>query len=98
MASRVSENVVLGMPLSTAHNCSLEFSRLVLLVNGRELTCTDRHERVLMSSVQVTAEPVIPPQTETALLCQATARNFCLLGLVEGYQEHIPIATSLNRP
>lgn len=84
------------MPFLTANNCLLGFIQPVLLVDSKELTCIDRHERLLVSNVQVTREVVIPPRTETALLRQVTARNFCPLGLVKDHTQKIPMTTSLN--
>lgn len=69
VASRLSEDAILGMSCLTARNCYLEFARPVLLVDGREFTCTDRHGRLLISDVQVTREVLIPYRTETAHLC-----------------------------
>lgn len=47
VVSWVSEDVILGMPFFTAHSCSLDFARPVLLVDGKELTRTDQHGRML---------------------------------------------------
>lgn len=78
VVSRISKTI-LGMPFLSAHNCSLDFARSVLRVDGRDLICTDRYGRLLMSNVKVTREMVIPPRTETALLCRHMARASALL-------------------
>lgn len=70
----------------------------MLLIDGRELTYTSRHGRHLLCSVRVTVEPTIPPTMETILPCRVTIHNFCLLGLVKGYAEDLPVATNLNWP
>ena len=53
VVSRLSENAILGMPFFVTHQCSLEFEQSVVWVNGRQLVCTDRHEQLLQSKVQV---------------------------------------------
>lgn len=65
----------------------MDFAKQVLLVDVRELACTDRHGILLMSNVQVTHEVVIPP---------TTARNFCPFGPVEDHPENIPMVASVN--
>lgn len=53
VVSRVSKDAILEMTYLTAHNCSLDVDRPVLLVDGKELTRTDRHDRLLVSKIQV---------------------------------------------
>lgn len=50
---------ILGMCFLTTHNCSMDFSRPVHWVDGKELDCTDRHGKLLRSTDQVTREVVI---------------------------------------
>ena len=61
VVSRINEDAILGMPFLVAHNCSIEFHQPVIQVDGRKLKCTDRHGRLLISSVQVTRELIVPP-------------------------------------
>lgn len=68
-----------------------------LQIHGRELICTNRHGRLPLSNIQVTRAVVILPRTKMAL-CRVTAKDFCLLGLVEGWLESLPVATNLNWP
>lgn len=98
VVSQRSEDTILGMPFFTTHNCSLDFAGSVLLVDGKALTCTDRHWRMLMNSVWMTREVGIPSETEATLLCRVTIRNYSSLGLIKGHSEHLPVATNLNRP
>ena len=73
-----------AMPFLVAHNCSMEFHQPIIQVDGQKLKCTDRHGRLLISSVQITKELVVPPRTEMAVPCRVTTRNFCPLGVIEG--------------
>ena len=98
VVSRISEDAILGMPFLVAHNCAMEFNQSTVQVDGKRLKCTDRHGRLLVSSVQVTHELVVPPRTEMTVPCRVTTRNFCPLGVIEGQADGLPIATSLNRP
>ena len=61
VVSRINEDAILGMPFLVAHNCAMEFDQPVVRVDGKKLKCTDRHGRLLVSSVQVTRELVVPP-------------------------------------
>lgn len=54
--SQIIGNSVLGIPILTAHSCSLDITRPMMLVDGKALTSTDLHRRMLMSSVQVTRD------------------------------------------
>lgn len=56
----------------------------------------DRHDELLISNVLVTREVAIPPQTETAIFCEVTARKFNSLRLKEGHPNKLPVETSLN--
>lgn len=96
--SLVNKDAILGILFRTAYNCSLVFTRPVLLVDSRELTCTDRYRKLPISNMQVTCGVVIPLLTETVLLCRFTARNFHPLRSVKCYPEKLPVATTLNRP
>ena len=98
VVSRINEDAILGMPFLVAHNCSMEFQQPIIQVDGHKLKCTDRHGRLLISSVQITKELVVPPRTEMAVPCRVTTRNFCPLGVIEGQTDGLPVATSLNRP
>ena len=98
VVSRISEDAILGMPFLVAHNCAMEFNQSTVQVDGKRLKCTDRHGRLLVSSVQVTRELVVPPRTEMTVPCRVTTQNFCPLGVIERQTDGLPIATSLNRP
>ena len=76
----------------------MEFDQPAVQIDGKKLKCMDRHGRLLVSSVQVTREVVVPPRTEMAVPCRVTTRNFCPLGVIEGRKDGLPVAASLNRP
>ena len=98
VVSRINEDAILGMPFLVAHNCSMEFNQPMIQVDGKRLKCTDRHGRLLVSSVQVTRDLVVPPRTEMAVQCRVTTKNFCPIGIIEEHTDGPPVATSLNRP
>ena len=98
VVSQISEDAILGMPFLVAHNCSMDFNQPVVQVDGRKLTCTDRHGRLLLSNLQVTREVVVPPRTEMNIQCRVAAKNFSPVGLIEGNPGGLPVASSLNRP
>ena len=89
VVSSISEDAILGMPFLAAHNCTMDFGRPVLTINGRELTCTDRHGWLLASRVQICWGVTISPETETNILCRLTSRNHCPIGMVEGDTDQV---------
>ena len=98
VVSRISEDVILGMPFLAHHSCSIDFNSTKVVVDGRQIECTDRHGRRLTSSVQLIRETTIPPETEMTLQCRVTAREHCPVGLIEGKADGLCLATSVNRP
>ena len=64
VVSHINEDAILGTPFLVAHNCAMEFNQLIVQVDGKKLKCTDRHGRLLVSSVQVTHELVVPPDRD----------------------------------
>ena len=98
VVSRISEDVILGMPFLARHSCTIDFNSTQVIVDGRQIECTDRHGRQLASSIQVIRETTIPPETEMTLQCRVTAREYCPVGLIEGRTDGLCLATSVNRP
>ena len=73
VVSRISEDVILGMPFLAHHSCTIDFNSTKVVVDGRQIECTYRHGRRLTSSVQLIQETTIPPETEMTLQCWVTA-------------------------
>ena len=94
----ISEDAILGMPFLTDHGCSLDFSRPTLKLAGRELTCTDRHGRLLLSKVQILRDTMLPPNTEVLVNGKVNSQNFFPLGVVEAQQDGPMLAASVSRP
>ena len=59
--SRINEDAILEMPFLVAHYCAMEFNQLIVQIDGKKLKCTDRHCWLLVGSVPVTHELVVPP-------------------------------------
>ena len=51
VVSRISEDVILGMPFLAHHSCTIDFNSTKVVVDGRQIECTDSHERRLTSFV-----------------------------------------------
>lgn len=60
--------------------------------------CTGRHDQFLVSQVQVVLSVRLQHKAGLLILCGLKACDFVPLGLVEGGQEGINIASSLNGP
>ena len=96
--SQISEDAILGMPFLTNHDCRIEFTKPVVTFGGRELVCTDRYGRLMVSRVQTVRKVTIPPQTEVALSCRLTSHNYVPEGLIESSSDKVVLANSINRP
>ena len=98
VVSQISEDIILGMPFLANHSCSIDFHSPKVVVDRRQIECTDRHGRQLTSSVQLVRETTIPPETEMTLQCRVTAKTPCPLDLIEGRTDGLCLATSVNQP
>lgn len=90
--SHISKDAILGMPFLVAHYCTMEFKRPILRVEGKELTCSDRHGHLLLSKIQIMREVVVTLQIEMMIQCQVTAQNFRPVRLTEGWPAPVPPA------
>ena len=90
VVSRINKDAILSMLFLVTHNCAMEFNQPIVQVDGRKLKCTDRHGRLLVSSIQNTHELVVPPRTEMAVLNRVTTRKLCPLGVIEGQTDRPP--------
>ena len=98
VVSQINEDAILGMPFLTKHGCTMEFNRPTVTVDGKELLCTDRYGRLLISSVQIVRNQTIPPGMETTVLCRLSAYNHTPLGVIESLSSSLPVASSINTP
>ena len=64
----------------------------------RELVCTDRHGKVLVSRVQLLREVTIPPNTEMMLQGRLNTRDHPDWGLIEPEPDGVLVAANLSRP
>ena len=84
VVSRISEDVILGMPFLANHSCSIDFHSTRVVVDGRQIKCMERHGRQLTSFVQLVKETTIPPEMEMTPQCWVTSKTPCSIGLIEG--------------
>ena len=96
--SQINEDAILGMPFLTSHGCIMEFGRPTITIDNRELSCTDRYGRLLVSHVHIVRQQVLPPRMEAAILCRISVHNYPPIGVIESHSSELPIATSLNYP
>lgn len=101
VVSRISEDAILSRQFVMADQCSIDFTRPVLQEDKKELVCTDRHRRLLLSLqvqvFQVMRAVVVPAHAEMSIQCRITERNFCAVILVKGRPGNMSVATILNR-
>ena len=98
VVGKISEDVILGMPFLTDHQCTMVFGTSTVLIEGKEVRCTDRHGRQLVSEIQVERPVILEPHTEQMVLARVISPNYCPVGLVESGGQQVPIATSLSTP
>lgn len=84
LVSKISHDVILGVPFLEENKCTLEFANSVLNVNGSELPCTDRDGRFLNSKVQLIRPVEILPRSECHVQCRLNSLAASDTGLVEG--------------
>ena len=58
------EDIILGMSFLMKHDCSIDFRRGTLELQGKRLTCTDRQGIPMAYKVQVYREVELPPGRE----------------------------------
>lgn len=93
--SQISEDEILGMTFLITHKCTMGFMQLVPQVYGKELTCIDRHGRLLLINIHVTRAVVVASWTEINI--QSLPENFYLMRLIKGQLGNLPISSSMNR-
>ena len=98
VVSQISEDGILGMPFLTARDCTLLFNRPSLMMQDKELPCTDRYGRALVCGVQVLKDVHLGPGAETVVLCKMNASKYPVMGMIESRLPELPVAASLNRP
>ena len=97
VVSRISKDVILGMPFLANHSCSINFHSTRVVVDGRQIECMNRQGRQLTSSMQLVRDTAIPPETKMTLQCRVTAKTPCPIGLIERWTEGLYLATSVNQ-
>ena len=80
IVNQLNEDAILGIPFLTAHCCKMECDRPVISLRGKELTCTDKHVRLMIAKVQAWKSTVIQPGTEVSVVCMISTRNYSPLG------------------
>ena len=100
VVGQADEDVILGMPFLTHQDCAMDFKRQTLVLQKKELKCTDRLGRALVSTVQVYKAVEVPPRHEVVVTGRVTDRAARLPGIIEGQAEgtELMIAASLVEP
>ena len=83
IVSQIDEDAILGMPFLVEHHCAMEFRKPVLQLDGQEVRCTDRQEKMLDSHVQAAREAELPAASQGSDLREMTSREFCSTGVAE---------------
>ena len=92
------EDIILGMSFFIKNDCTLDFKRGTLELQGKQLVCTDRNGHPLMYKVQVYKGVELPPGEEVTVAGRVPVEAAQFQGIVEGYGEKVLVAASLNQP
>jgi len=85
------------MPFLQRHGCHIDFSKSVMVMGHKELTCVDKLGRPLAGGVQVVQSCTIPGHSRVTVHCKVDGGYSSRLGVVESMQGRIRPAHSLNR-
>ena len=62
MVCPIKEDGILGMPFLTDHNCTIQFNRACLSIDGKDIMCTDQYGRSLSEKLHMLKHTDIPPR------------------------------------
>lgn len=96
--SRISENAILGMPFLEKHKCQMNFGEATLHLANQGLACNGCYGRWLRSHIQVVNQQQIPPGSKKLLTARITTRTHGPLGLVEGGNFSVSVASCISAP
>jgi len=94
---QLNEDAILGMPFLQRHGCHIDFSKSVMLMGDKELTCVDKLGRSLAGGIQVVRHCTIPAHSRATVHCKVDGGYLSGLGVVENTHARIRPAHSLNR-
>lgn len=98
VVSGIKEDAILGMPFLKENKCIIEFEQSTINIGLKSLQCTDRLGRLLTNKVQVVRQTVLPPSTESHVICRINTQAYPPVGVVERSEGSLLVATSLNCP
>lgn len=101
LVAKLQDDAILGLSFLERFNCSMQFGRPILNIDGRDLMCTDQWGNPMASKVQLIRPTVVPPASETLLVCKLNNRPHGAVGIVESSCSKLPelsLAASLCCP
>jgi len=85
------------MPFLQRHGCHIDFSKFVMLMGNKKLTCVDKLGRSLAGGIQVVWSCTIPGSSRATVHCKVNGGYVSGLGAVESMHGRIWPAHSRNR-
>jgi len=85
------------MPFLQRHGCHIDFSKSVMVMGHKELTCVDKLGRPLAGGIKVVRSCTIPGCSRATVHCKVDGGYVSGLGVVESTHGRIRPAHSLNR-
>jgi len=94
---QLNEDAILGMPFLQRHGCHIDFSKSVMVMGHKELTCVDKLGRSLAGGIQVVRSCTIPGHSWVPVHCKVDSGYSSGLGVVESMHGRIRPTHSFDR-
>jgi len=89
IVGQLNEDAIVGMPFLQRHGCHIDFSKSVILMGNKELTCVDKLGRPLAGGIQVVRNCTIPGHSQAIVHCKVDGGYLSGLGVVESTHARI---------
>jgi len=89
IVEQLNEDAILGMPFLHRHECHIDFSKSVMVMGDKDLTCVDKLGRPLAGGIQVVRSCTIPGHSRVTVHCKVDDEYLSGLGVVESTHARI---------
>ena len=98
VVGETDEDIILGMSFLSDQDCSMDFRRGTLVLQKKELVCTDRLGRPLVNKVHIYKAVELPPGQEVTVVGRVPGATAFVPGVIEGRSDQVLLAASVNQP
>ena len=97
MVADIKEDAILAMPFLVGQRCVIDYDLPYITLNGKAVSCTDRHGRRLHGALQALRTTTIPAHSEQLIPCRVPVGLSTDLGLVLGDTGTVRLAASISK-